>query len=394
MSADVGETLHRAFPHGVVPDQLEYALQGRIRKKLRVVGWEVCFPPGDMWEGSIEAFAIKGLDKIHAGYGTNPWFWGVAWPAVLGAAAVDFWPAVGTPLERHAVASAAAQSHLEALLASHAVAGVDPLKALPPAVAAASKASHAALLAPPLPIHESNHVSSVGSELAAVASPSEAAPASGPSRSMSLTQGDATRPEPPACKMSSTPCRQAPQAEGMGEVRPPAANSSAQRLPPLRNEAVHPAWTDSGSHLQHMPPLPDEVSAAQGVPPPPWREQPELQDAMVPGSGPTLEEAALGTGVPRGEDKAVAASKATTMAAGANLLTAQGVVCGHCNGMLKHHDVAPQAYGGHVAMCDECYEPCGVDGLGLPPLPFWHCAQCNYDLCMSCSKIRPMGLAI
>ena len=97
-------TLDGAFPKSIMPIGVEHNLKQKIRKKLRKVGWDTLFRPGEEWERTVGGFAIRALDTVYTAYGQNPWFWGVAWPAVLGAAAADFWPHVATPLERHAVA--------------------------------------------------------------------------------------------------------------------------------------------------------------------------------------------------------------------------------------------------------------------------------------------------
>ena len=120
---DLYTTLDGAFPKSIMPTGLEHILKQKIRKKLR----------GD--------FAIRGLDKIYTAYGQNTWFWAVAWLAVLGAAAADFWPFMATSLERRAVAHAATKRHLEALFAAHTTDGTDPMASLPAPVAAAAVAA-------------------------------------------------------------------------------------------------------------------------------------------------------------------------------------------------------------------------------------------------------------
>ena len=111
---DLYTTLEGAFPKAIMPTGLEHALKCRIRKKLRTAGWDTLFRPGEDWKRIIEGFAFRGLDKVYTAYGYNPWFWAVAWPAVLGAAAADFWPRVATSLERRFVAHAASKERLEA----------------------------------------------------------------------------------------------------------------------------------------------------------------------------------------------------------------------------------------------------------------------------------------
>ena len=95
--------------------------------------------PGEDWRSTIEGFARRSLNKIYMAYGYNPWFWGVAWPAVLGAAAADFWPRVSTSLERRAAAHAATRNHLEVLYADIATDGTDPLALFPAPVVAAAE---------------------------------------------------------------------------------------------------------------------------------------------------------------------------------------------------------------------------------------------------------------
>ena len=134
-------TLDGAFPKSIMPIGVEHNLKQKIRKKLRKVGWDTLFRPGEEWERTVGGFAIRALDIVYTAYGQNPWFWGVAWPAVLGAAAADFWPHVATPLERRAVAHDATKGHLNALFAAHATEGTDLLASLPAPVAVAAVAA-------------------------------------------------------------------------------------------------------------------------------------------------------------------------------------------------------------------------------------------------------------
>ena len=134
-------TLDGAFPKSIMPIGVEHNLKQKIRKKLRKVGWDTLFRPGEEWERTVGGFAIRALDTVYTAYGQNPWFWGVAWPAVLGAAAADFWPHVATPLERRAVAHDATKGHLNALFAAHATEGTDLLASLPAPVAVAAVAA-------------------------------------------------------------------------------------------------------------------------------------------------------------------------------------------------------------------------------------------------------------
>lgn len=129
--APLYETLEFSFPRGIMPAGLEHSLKRRLRKKLRALGYRLEFPSGDPWEAIVETFSIAGLEGIHRSYGNNPWFWVVAWPGVFGAAASDFWPGVGSAIERRAVATTAAAAHLESILASTALDQPDVRAALP-----------------------------------------------------------------------------------------------------------------------------------------------------------------------------------------------------------------------------------------------------------------------
>ena len=84
------ETLDGALPKAIMPDGLARELQRKIRKELRDIGWDAYASPGPTWVQTVESFSTRGLDRMYEAYGQNPWFWGVAWPAVFGAAAMDF----------------------------------------------------------------------------------------------------------------------------------------------------------------------------------------------------------------------------------------------------------------------------------------------------------------
>lgn len=129
--APLYDTLTALFPAGLFSEGLEATIKHRVRRRLRDIGYRVVFPPGEPWEGVVELFAIAGLERMHRGYGENPWFWVVAWPSVFGAAAVDFWPEVGTSEERRLIAAEAASAHLEAILIRVALSDSDAVGALP-----------------------------------------------------------------------------------------------------------------------------------------------------------------------------------------------------------------------------------------------------------------------
>lgn len=129
--APLYETLGASFPSGLFPQGMEDTIKNRVRRRLRDIGYRVVFPPDEPWQGVLELFAIAALERMHRGYGENPWFWVVAWPTVFGAAAVDFWPEVGSPAERRMVAADAAAQHLEAILIRAALNDSDAIGALP-----------------------------------------------------------------------------------------------------------------------------------------------------------------------------------------------------------------------------------------------------------------------
>lgn len=133
--APLYETLESTFPRGLMPEGLEATIKCKVRRRLRDIGYRVMFPEGEPWADVVECFAIASLDRVHRSFGEHPWFWVVAWPGVIGAAAADFWEEIGTPMTRRAVASAATAAHLEALLVKRALGNSDVADALPaPAV--------------------------------------------------------------------------------------------------------------------------------------------------------------------------------------------------------------------------------------------------------------------
>ena len=67
-------TLDGAFPKSIMPIGVEHNLKQKIRKKLRKVGWDTLFRPGEEWERTVGGFAIRALDTVYTAYGQNPWF--------------------------------------------------------------------------------------------------------------------------------------------------------------------------------------------------------------------------------------------------------------------------------------------------------------------------------
>lgn len=150
MGRDLYTTLNMSIPAGLFCTKLQANLETRIRKRLRDVGYKLTYLAGQPWEELVEAFAIASLDRIHLGYGYNPWFWVVGWPDVLGAAAAEFFPGMAMEAERRQVASTAAAGELEALLMRHALEDPGAVGALPaPAARALRTIGQSALPAIP-----------------------------------------------------------------------------------------------------------------------------------------------------------------------------------------------------------------------------------------------------
>jgi hypothetical protein len=122
------ETLDASFPPGLMPQGLEHRIKWMVRRKLRDIGYRVNFPEGEEWQAVVEAFTLAGLDRMHRSFGVNPWFWVVAWPAVFGAAAADFWPEIATADELRCVAAQVCAAHLEAIMLKRALSDIDAAK--------------------------------------------------------------------------------------------------------------------------------------------------------------------------------------------------------------------------------------------------------------------------
>lgn len=86
-------TLSGVFPSEFLTPDLAAAVQGKIRKKIRDIGWKVKFPPAvpGTWQMAIESFAMVSVHKCHEAYGHHPWFFLVPWPLVVAAAAAEWW---------------------------------------------------------------------------------------------------------------------------------------------------------------------------------------------------------------------------------------------------------------------------------------------------------------
>ena len=60
MTHGLWETLDGAFPKAIMPDGLARALQIRIRKKIRDIGWAAETWPGPTWVQTVESFFHQG----------------------------------------------------------------------------------------------------------------------------------------------------------------------------------------------------------------------------------------------------------------------------------------------------------------------------------------------
>lgn len=502
------ETLVTAFPQGLMPEGLEHSIRGKVRKRLRDIGYRVVFPPGESWQTVLEHFAIAGIERIHRGFGDNPWFWVVAWPSVFGAAAVDFWPEVGTPEERRALAADASASHLEAILITRALQDSEAIGALPnPAVKGLRAMGQSALPAlPTVSVNEkallikSDPLKPSGGIAAPPITPHAAAAptAFSPDAGNDAGQGEAGA-APAGPTGTSTSVRKQPDVPSISswQVRTPLPAGALKLLrPPLQPPTETPAagGVDSaeaepatafapaadgagGVGAPSPTPMPDPwLGKNLGAPSPPGSPAPRAPAADVPGggvlpapcpppdpwlgkqlgapsppdpwlgkqlgvpstpdpwwgkragvpgppSGPSTAEkdlpgssyvgapaapGAAPTAPPPQQTEAVPppprAAPATAQpvpqpaapgaAASAGspepqpLARHDGEPC-ECGSVAVRVEAASEVYGEQTcAMCDQCFGPCGVDGLDeARKAPFMHCASCNRDRCAQCAGI-------
>lgn len=61
-----------------------------------------------------------------------------------------------------------------------------------------------------------------------------------------------------------------------------------------------------------------------------------------------------------------------------------------CGKRMAAMGTKPEAYGDSCVMCDACNRPCELDEVGSI---FWHCADCQYDLCSRCASQQQPSLA-
>jgi len=323
--APLFETLGASFPAGLFPDGVEQTVKHRVRRRLRDIGYRVVFPPDEPWESVIELFAIAGLERMHRGYGENPWFWVVAWPGVFGAAAVDFWPEQGEASQRRMIAAEAAHQHLEAILIRAAL-NDSGRGALPAAAIAGLRAIGQGSL-PALP---NAGAEGKAAPLAGLTSKSAPGFSAVPLYALSGQQEQAFHQQPPAAADPE------PDEPPSGWMPPPVGGQAA---PPAAAAA-----TACGAVGAPRPPQPAEAVAS-------------------PPTGAAAGAAAAGGGAARR-------------------------ACPECRGAMVLMQAAGDAYEqNRCVVCDVCHELCGDDApnSAVRPEPFLHCAACRLDICEQCA---------
>jgi len=378
--APLYETLEASFPQGILSQGLEVSVKARIRQRLRDIGYRVQFLPGEPWEHVVEAFAIASLERIQRGYSANPWFWVVAWPAVIGAAATDFFPEVATAGERRVVANNAAAAHIEAMLLSHALRDTDAVGALP---GAAVRGLHAigqsSLPALPSVMAEEWKVKGRNDILSSLAT--------GAANPVATWQPPAL----PRSKRPATTCQSPPLPRSEAAQVPVGLRAEAPRPP--ESEGPWDRWRPASPSRAPKPRIvPARFTAESGGarPTPPLLSRgssPAAGAAVIaPSSGaqpvvPPLAEAPAAR---------IASTKKEDQWVPTNHWVA-GEPCRFCGQPMAILEVSPEEYCDSCVICDECHDPCGLDGPGGPHGQFSHCARCKFDLCSGCSAV-PFGV--
>lgn len=378
--APLYETLEATFPRGLMPDGLEVRIKYKVRRRLREVGYRVLFPDSEPWEDIMECFAIASLDRLHRSYGEHPWFWIVAWPAVLGAAAADFFEQAGTAAERRAVASATTAAHLEALLVSRALDSADSVDALPaPAVLGLRAIGQSTL--PALP---AKALPSLASSMPSLAQ--EPALSGGwrppPLPGMSLLQSSPTPPLPSTAVAHAVIAVSDEAALPAGASACAGTYSSAPESAP--STPADPVSSKANNCEGHVTRLGNDELPAE----------PMAASSALTGLN-TLRAEGFDEDVTRpGNNKVPAAAcgeKVVTRPGGDESRAA--AACGECRqDMLRLKD-ASEAYNGSFVFCNVCCKPCGPDAPQRHGAVFWHCSGCQYDLCGPCALPQNPGVS-
>jgi len=381
---DLYTTLHEQWPCGIMPDELANRIMVRVRRCLREIGYRVVFQAGEPWEIIIEHFAIASLERVNRGWSDNPWFWVVGWPAVVGAAAIDFFPDAGTPQARYMVASDATAAYFEALLMRRAIEEPDAKYMLPsPAVLGLRALGTDMLPAMPdqkkcsLPLVGSGqgeawirqHDKAVRSAQHLLRSSSQDPPQKTSSQSVPLAAGLEARVS--AMRMSKTSSSAAAQqtcdSPDAGVPSIQITNMNSARVQPGRPQP------DGESHL---------AQSSEVVPKPAMQTQAQQRNLLPPPTTPPPSipsQVPLHLQVPMQSTEGRSSGGAEPTAT----LSAQEVLplC-NCGSVLEKVEVNHQVYGiDSCAICDLCYDLCST-GKWL------HCKVCNFDLCSGCAYKR------
>jgi len=386
------ETLVAAFPQGLMPEGLEHSMRGKVRKRLRDIGYRVAFLPGEPWQTVIEHFAIASVERIHRGFGDNPWFWVVQWPRVFGAAAVDFWPEVGAPAERHALAADASAAHLEAILVTRALYDSEAIGALPmPAVKGLRALGQSALPAlPGVSVNEKALLlrtdgTKLSNSIAAPPIPNCSTPTV-----FSPDSGDGPSKEPTPNASTEAGTAQQKEADVKGpriaswEFRVPMPSGAVKLLRPAPRPLIEPsATTLPVESARSAPHVPDDDTDSESDMPNAADSDPRVQTGMPmapPGGAPCDAARAriADPGIPR----------PPTVVQGA-AVTSSVPVC-ECGNAAVRVERATEVYGPlygdpPCALCNQCWEPCGLDSPGeARKAAFLHCPSCSRDTCAMC----------
>lgn len=377
--APLYETLEATFPRGLMPEGLEVRMKYKVRRRLRDVGYRVLFPDDEPWEDIMECFAIASLERLHRSYGEHPWFWIVAWPAVLGAAAADFFEQAGTAAERRAVACTATAAHLEALLVSRALHSADSVDDLPaPAVLGLRAISQSTL--PALP---AKALSGLASSMPSLTQ--EPAASGGwqppPLPGMSLLQSSPTAPLPATAVAHAVTAVSDEMVLPAGASACAGIDSSASEA--AQSTSANPVSSnaeDCDGYVTRLgnDELPAEPMAASSALTSlnSFKAEDFDEDVTRPGNE-KLPAAACEKDVTRpvDDERRVAAA------------------CGECRRDMVRLKDAPEAYNGSCVFCNVCCKPCGPDSPQKHGAVFWHCSGCQYDLCSPCALPQNPGVS-
>lgn len=119
--APVWETMEMSFPSGVIPEGIAHDIKARILKKFQNLAATMVFHANVPWELTIVSFAVLGVQRAFRAWQDNPWYWLVAWPQILGAAAAQWFPQAGDMARRRDVAHNASMDRFHAMVMKKAL---------------------------------------------------------------------------------------------------------------------------------------------------------------------------------------------------------------------------------------------------------------------------------